>query len=74
MFFSVLLCLLPSQGKDSQQMPAKSVVSFLGEQKREISVEPLSWSACGLPRSSKEKLFADSLLIFSTDCSGASVK
>lgn len=56
MFFSVPLYLFPSQGKDSQQMPTKTAVSFLGEQRIEISVEPLSWSVCGLARSSEEAI------------------
>lgn len=74
MFFLVLSCLFPYRGKDSKQMPKKSAVPFLGEQKIEISVEPLRWSACRLPHSSKEKLFVDSLSLFSTGYSGVSVK
>lgn len=56
MFFSVLLYLFASQGKDSQQMPTKSGVSFLWEERIEISVEPLSWSACRLACSFKEAI------------------
>lgn len=56
MFFLVLSYLFPSQGKDSQQMPTKPAVSFLGEQRIEIPVEPLSGSACRLACSSKEAI------------------
>lgn len=72
MFFPVLSCLFLSRGKCSLQMTAKPGVPFLGEQRNEISVEPLSWSACRLLCSSEEVL--SSLLLFSTGYSGASVK
>lgn len=70
MFFPLLSCLFHSRGKCSLQMTAKSGVSFLGEQRNEISVE--LWSACGLLCSSEEVL--SSLLLFSPGYSGASVK